>query len=491
MASLASEDSAGEVPEKPTMLLRQLTAECDMPMDDSEDGSAVDGSVAQEGSSGTRAPEEQGTERKLNGKMWFSCGGIKDEGVPGKQNQDDFFIWSSSKNDNANDAPSTLIIACLDGHGRELGQLASQAAKDVFFDRLTNEAALNRLRADPKKEMKEAFRAAHDGIRQAFCEHYTSIGVETMVTDGYILKRRKGSTRWSCVHGGTTVSLVVILDKKTLISANTGDSTAVLYGCGSDIFNSSARIDATYEAEVPKAPPGTPGPQATGPESFTLITADHGPENPVEFYRMREFRPSASQGSRFSEMLFVYDSQRCSKFDCPHVFAVDSSGKAEVTNHGRYYKSVRNEWASLCTTPANAEYQDALAFTRSCGDLHLHTYGVTCEPDIVCLDLQNLLQSAKLPAVALVVCSDGVWDNWQFRDVGAFFMGELEKVASTDAQGTKGGSKDAIVQGTDSVAIDIATRFMDVNKQIAFRNFGNSADNMTAIVCRIFNTQTN
>lgn len=40
-----------------------------------------------------------------------------------------------------------------------------------------------------------------------------------------------------------------------------------------------------------------------------------------------------------------------------------------------YYKNVRKEWASLVSTPVTAKFQDALAFTRSLGDLHLHTYG--------------------------------------------------------------------------------------------------------------------
>ena len=32
----------------------------------------------------------------------------------------------------------------------------------------------------------------------------------------------------------------------------------------------------------------------------------------------------------------------------------------------------------------------------------------------------------------------------------------------------------------------LATRFMDVNKKEAHKNFGNSADNMSAVVCTIY-----
>jgi hypothetical protein len=42
------------------------------------------------------------------------------------------------------------------------------------------------------------------------------------------------------------------------------------------------------------------------------------------------------------------------------------------------------------------------------------------------------------------------------------------------------------MQSTDDVALGLATRFMNVNKLEAHKNFGNSADNMTAVVCTIY-----
>jgi hypothetical protein len=42
--------------------------------------------------------------------------GITDPGVPGKQNQDDYFFWRSEDG-------QTVVIGVLDGHGRELGQV--------------------------------------------------------------------------------------------------------------------------------------------------------------------------------------------------------------------------------------------------------------------------------------------------------------------------------------------------------------------------------
>jgi len=220
-------------------------------------------------------------------------------------------------------------------------------------------------------------------------------------------------------------------------------------------------------------------------------------------------------------MLFVYDAPSYSKYDCPDVFRVEGSAATPVvTNNGRYYKSVRNEWATLVTTPPHSRFQDALAFTRSVGDLHLQTYGVTCIPDVAVLDLQNMFaeRNAKgevdpnSPAL-LLVCSDGVWDNWKFQDVVRYFATKENTVLesgrcpaskndqngsgsqssggfqyrSADVSSSQGAMHpDGIMQSTDDVTLGLATRFMDLNKIEAHKNFGNSADNMTAVVCTIY-----
>ena len=57
----------------------------------------------------------------------FRWGGIKDEGVAGKENQDDFLVWES-------DDKNVILMCVLDGHGRELGRVASKAAKDAFLN---------------------------------------------------------------------------------------------------------------------------------------------------------------------------------------------------------------------------------------------------------------------------------------------------------------------------------------------------------------------
>jgi serine/threonine protein phosphatase PrpC len=165
--------------------------------------------------------------------------------------------------------------------------------------------------------------------------------------------------------------------------------------------------------------------------------------------------------------MFVYDSLTFSKFACRDIFAVDEAGEARTTGQGSYFKNVRNEWATLLTTPPHARYPDALAFTRSLGDFHLATWGVSCEPDVWTIDLADSKTEASTGRpLALCLCSDGVWDNWKYPDVSAFLCkDEYTELARTE-------------EGAQS----IANTFMAANLKEALSNFGAQADNMTAVL---------
>ena len=331
---------------------------------------------------------------------------------------------------------------------------------------------------------------------QAFVAHYETRGVECKVeAGGFIVKRNRSNMGWSCVHGGSTASVAIILDGELLISANVGDSTALMCGLGNSIKPFS--LYSSFEPESCEADPGN-----TGGASYSVLSAEHSPETPSEYVRMREFRPCPQRGKHHSEMLFVYDAPSYSKYDCPHVFKVDTqTATPVVTNNGRYYKSVRSEWATLVTTPPHSRFQDALAFTRSVGDLHLQTYGVTCKPDVCVLDLKQMFVARAAepgwvpgtPAL-LMVCSDGIWDNWKFPDIVSHFarteqayLAPRTEVSGVSGAGADGAvDLDGIVQGADAATVDLITRFMTVNKAEAHKNFGSSADNMSAVACAIF-----
>lgn len=121
-----------------------------------------------------------------------------------------------------------------------------------------------------------------------------------------------------------------------------------------------------------------------------LISAEHSPESVTEYLRMLKSHPSATNNT-VCDLLVVYDDSRASsKVQCPSIFSYNDGNELIVTNKGKYYKNVRCEWASLVATPPTAEFVDALAFTRSLGDFHLHAYGVSECPEVHRIDLHPL-----------------------------------------------------------------------------------------------------
>ena len=441
----------------------------------------------------------------------------------------------------------------FDGHGREMGQIAAKVAKASMREEISKPEVQARLRIDPKGTLEAAFKTAHAAIEHAFRSQYEEQGwTVDRAQEGYLVRTRARSTVPMCIHGGTTATVVVLLDGVRLVVANVGDSTAIMAGVGeagvlrpatewtpmavptqngahaSTTSGSASFLGVSGTGGGGGSNSGGPTPLALScgtPESIALpahvassymeLSADHSPESASEYARMHAFRPHAS-AAHSPELLFVYDTLSSSKVACPAIFAVDGcSGAASKTERGAYYKNVRCEWATLVATPPHAPYQDALAFTRSLGDFHLQTYGVSHTPEIWWMDIASYGQAATgssggvgrsstsgsdcggvgmdldataaaappaptttggrgshraTPLVpyplALVLASDGIWDNFKLEEVAGFVLQPAllaEVVRQDDAQ----------------VA---ANALMAANLERAAHNFGSSADNMTCIV---------
>ena len=175
MASLIFGDaSSDQSTNQPTLtrpkLTRQLTGTSDAPDEDSvmgnteEMGNQTMSNEMDRGNQVNASNSAQTYQSKITQpiNLKFNMGGIKDEGVKGKENQDDYFLWDKGDG-------KTFVIAVLDGHGRELGKLGSKAAKDSIYNDLTSDNVLNQLRTTPKETMTEVFRRANDAIRTVSC----------------------------------------------------------------------------------------------------------------------------------------------------------------------------------------------------------------------------------------------------------------------------------------------------------------------------------
>lgn len=532
-------------------LQRQLTGAADLSQADGGFGAAL-------AAAALAAPTSSGTVGFVQppAEVYdFRIAGVTDAGVVGKQNQDDFFIWEAADR-------QTIIAGVFDGHGREMGQAAARVAKTSLRDELSKPETLARLRASPKATLEAAFAAAHRAIDAHFQASYEGQGwTVTRAPEGFLLRTRAAGGAPMCVHGGTTATVLIVLDGRRLIVSNVGDSTAIIAGLGTEgalrpidewvptaggapvglppastgasqgagasalggagsgsaagaagevspslppiaavpsTFGAVAGAPATSSCSYSAPEPLSAGAAAYVPvpaavaSSYMELSADHSPESPSEFRRMQRFRPSPSGEDR-PELLFVYDTLSASKLACPSIFAPAPGGAAGLgaggeaalglvkTERGAYYKNVRCEWATLVATPPTASFQDALAFTRSLGDLHLQAYGVSHEPETWWMELTAPGMSAAAAArggckslvshpTAIVLASDGIWDNWKFEEVAAFAL-QPERLARVGASGT---------------ALAATAELMAENLDRGHANFGSSADNMTALTLYLF-----
>jgi serine/threonine protein phosphatase PrpC len=273
--------------------------------------------------------------------------------------------------------------------------------------------------------------------------------------------------------------------------ANVGDSTGIL--CAKHpIFNSS---HLTFEKDVgiPEKMYETKKADDDKLSNYIILTSeDHSPEDPEEYKRMRAFKASA-ENPHHAELLCVYDKQGRTKTMCPPVFNISEDGtptvRPEDGSFEYYLKNVRKEKAAYVCSRGLL----ALAGTRSLGDIELHNLGLTHKPIIRSMDLNKVfedLRAVRKPqatteataagpseedpdpmTVCVVLCTDGVWDNWIYDHVQRFVM---------DKSCLK-----AIKNDNELGAQRVCKSFMLRNQAFGRKNFGNNSDNATGIVMYI------
>jgi len=371
----------------------------------------------------------------------------------GKENQDDFLIYENVEH-------KITFIVLLDGHHKETGKLAANSAKTKLSEFITEN--LLSLQINPVETLKLAYIQAHESIKQNFKDWYIKEGYQVIESsDGFLLKRKNIYTPWSCVHGGSTCSIIAFVNNMMYIS-NVGDSSALLCSMNHQLNKN----DVEYIVDCANPTKNINDIDLSVIDSNTLIlTSNHSPESISEYNRIRNFRSSSTEPLK-PALNFIYDKPKYPKFCCPRLFNIDGAGIPSLTNEGQYHKTVRGDFATYVTTPRSSPHEETLSVTRSLGDLQLQTYGISYLPEIKCIDLHKIIKKVTSP-ISIVLASDGVWDNWLYEDVTKFITQpyNIEKVFD---------GKNECQQITDE--------FMKLNKERATNNFGNSADNATCII---------
>ena len=406
-----------------------------------------------------------------------------------KVNQDAHCVIHFKNSDNV----SGCAICVADGHG-EKGEIASECGLK-FLKEIIRRGA-DELYSEPVSFLNKAFIHIHDKIRDSLVDALKDEKYEVEVNKltGEILKRRMPTHAFTSLKSGTTFSVIVLLGK-TLYIANVGDSTGLLFS-GTPILKPSHLTDELNSSVVI-----TPTAESCLDDYRTYIelTGDHSPENPEEYIRMRKFKCS-EENPLSAELLCVYNEDK-PKHLCPRVFDISEEGvptvRTDFETFGFSYKNVRKDKATYVTDKYGS---NALSVTRALGDYALNHMGVSCEPEIRSINLEPLFNQMKenmaLNATAtatatasggseletetalktsktlcVVLCSDGVWDNWIYDHVGKFVFDKS--------------CLDALAQDTVRGAERITNSFMLRNQTFAKKNFGWNSDNATGIVMYI------
>ncbi|TYZ68861.1 hypothetical protein PybrP1_003772 [[Pythium] brassicae (nom. inval.)] len=345
----------------------------------------------------------------------LAASGVTDPGgARGHANQDTFFT-------HCDHGARALVLGVFDGHGREAGRDAALAARDYFkahFEALTG-ADYAALERDPQRHFAALFRDCHGALRSVLSAVFERRGFVVREQDGYLVKTPTGRHRAptataseTCVRGGTTATVVVVLGGgRKLLVANVGDSAVALgvrrrgscYGStgamkttdwgtttapereeeGTTAAAADKKTSCAKKTRRPLVVATLPSAGATRQTVTTplILTGDHSPDNRREFLRARAFRCSRADSS-LPELRFLFDS--CDpRGKRTAVFEVDgATGELTQRRDGGYLKNVRDEWATLVASPPESAHPDSLAFTRSLGDFHMHTHGVSCEPSV-------------------------------------------------------------------------------------------------------------
>ena len=398
-----------------------------------------------------------------------------------RDNQDRYSVFTTPEHE-------VCAISVADGHCAETGHFAADITKKCLEKLL--ETRITELIENPVAFLEFCCDYIHEQIRIGLVEIMEKGGYNIKVDEsGVILKNKHEFLGWNELKGGTTFSIIVLIGRK-IYMANVGDSSGLLC-CKHPVLKTS---DIKYEKDAANPIKEIHNEEAdSSPSTYIELTRDHSPESIDEYTRMRTFKCS-DENPNHAELLCVYDNQYKHKPRCPNVFDISESGIPTIRNDDGsfeyYYKNVRKEKAAYLSDRSG---DNVLSVTRALGDFKLQTLGLSNKPEIQSIDLEPIFAQLKLQidatkvntekgdtetvkqvdpmSVCVVLCTDGVWDNWIYDHVCKFVMDPS--------------CLNAIVADKEKGAARVAKSFMLRNQTFSRKNFGSQADNATGIIMYI------
>jgi serine/threonine protein phosphatase PrpC len=379
-------------------------------------------------------------------------GAVKDPGYIGRlesRQQDDLFVHSN---------PNLTVMAVCDGHDSCNGKIASGVVKKSFYrDLVGNADIINSIRDDLVNAhvyLDDVFKNANERLKHAFIKLYQDKGYVVTEEKGYPVYHNGSMKRM--IRGGTTASIVIILDNKFLITANVGDSSILLYGENVATITETV-ITSTFELE-----------EVT--DNYVIMSPGHSPDDISEYKRIKQY---GEENGIEKPIKHLFDGVPVGVAEGKPCFVETENGLTK-NNTGFYHKNVREEFACLIKDP---ESGTMLAMTRAIGDFSLQSKGMSYHPDVAVYNLTKIRET--IPSARLMICSDGIWDCWIYEYIYTFF----KTIRSQSEINQIDYNIDDDVQGNSAEMIRITERFMAKNKSEASKLFGSTADNMAIIIC--------
>jgi hypothetical protein len=398
-----------------------------------------------------------------------------------RDNQDRYSVFTTPEH-------NVCAISVADGHCAETGHFVADITKKSLEELL--EKRITELIENPVAFLEFCCDYIHEQIRLGLIEIMEKNGCKIKVDEsGVLLKNKHEFLGWNELKGGTTFSIIVLIGRK-IYMANVGDSSGLLC-CKHPILKTS---HIKYEKDAANPTKEVRSEDLdNSPSTYIELTRDHSPESIEEYIRMRAFKCS-DENPNHAELLCVYDNQYKHKPRCPNVFDISESGIPTIRNNDGsfeyYYKNVRKEKAAYLSDRGG---DNVLSVTRALGDFKLQTLGLSNKPEIQSIDLEPIFAQLKLQidaakvnrekddtetvkqvdpiSVCVVLCTDGVWDNWIYDHVCKFVMDPS--------------CLNAIVVDQEKGAARVAKSFMLRNQAFSRKNFGSQSDNATGIVMYI------
>ena len=102
-------------------------------------------------------PVKSGCVKSPHFEFYFA--GLTHPGGVNKQNQDDFFVHHEADHNFA-------VFGVFDGHGREVGKLGANAAREYVELEIQQPNMIENFRTRPRATMRALFRGAHLAVKQ-------------------------------------------------------------------------------------------------------------------------------------------------------------------------------------------------------------------------------------------------------------------------------------------------------------------------------------